>query len=961
MRTLAALTLFLTSTLHAAALVAFPDPWSFQIPKSVIILVTDQDLEALADPDRILNLATSARPESASLRQVCERARAQGQRTLILAFDHFFSQYRPGQEGKPRRLMPDMDGYVSRIAAISRFAQGYGLGLELSLLNPLELGRAYRAKTGESGVWMHYRKGLRDPKTGAFSVSLWQHRRWANNKGPIDIEDAGVRVFAFHETSVSGTAYRAVDPASIVEIKGAIAVETFEDSIAKGGDFRARRIRVHGRIPTAQPNLDRVLVVQQYRTPEMDYFSPHALPFLKELIGKYAAAGVRLNGLYSDEAHIQQDWSYFTHHDHGQLALRYVSPHLVHEFARRYGAQYEDFAKYLVYFAYGQEDFASGLSATAGVMHSFGSTPEAIRQTALFRARYYHLLQDGVVDLFVAAKRFAEEKMGHPLEARAHATWAQSPTIDNWDTGGQKSAPRYYEYTSNFVWSNTVHQSAAACSDYFKWGDFLTGNGNDHAEGGFLDRDYYGLALACSTGILNSVPYSYAAHWGMPAPLSRRRDALVDVYGASASAPFALAEDMQHRDVDVLMLYPLDLVAAEERFGSWMVQYGYANYVTPAKLLERGHLVGGAIEMAGRRFTTLAVTFEPFPSRQLLTFLKNFVSAGGRLVWSGPPPVLTFEGEPALAAWQDLFGVDYRPGAAEGLISPGKTVRFDGPLAGVAPQTILTGFLVDRVYPVTPRPGTVAVATVSRQIAGTTRGTATFLGFRPRDDQSASLGYETRTWFDVLSLLGAYPGAGNTELVSRTSPYLAARFPNGATAIAPHFRDYEEGFPGGFSRDEKQDAAYLQEHPLAPAPLRLRDFEVNGHTVTYEGAYAVAFRVDAQQRLVAFAGRNAHQIALNGRTTVFADRDVEEVAWAPVLAARRVPNGAVVQILARGNAELRIPAPGLTSAAIVYAEGSAPGTQGAKVPSRVEAGTLLLQLTPALSGRPLYVVEPVKP
>ena len=41
-----------------------------------------------------------------------------------------------------------------------------------------------------------------------------------------------------------------------------------------------------------------------------------------------------------------------------------------------------------------------------------------------------------------------------------------------------------------------------------------------------------------------------------------------------------MVQDMQHRDVDVLMLYPLDLVAVEERFGSWMTQYGYANYVT---------------------------------------------------------------------------------------------------------------------------------------------------------------------------------------------------------------------------------------------------------------------------------------------------------------------------------------------------------------------------------------------
>ena len=48
-----------------------------------------------------------------------------------------------------------------------------------------------------------------------------------------------------------------------------------------------------------------------------------------------AAAGVKLNGLYADEMHIQQDWAYFNHHDHGEFALRYVSPGLAKEYARR--------------------------------------------------------------------------------------------------------------------------------------------------------------------------------------------------------------------------------------------------------------------------------------------------------------------------------------------------------------------------------------------------------------------------------------------------------------------------------------------------------------------------------------------------------------------------------------------------------------------------------------------------
>jgi len=82
---------------YRAELVTYPGPWSFQLGKSSVILVADEELEALADPDKPINLSLGKAPRTESLRQVCERARAQGQRTLILAFDHFFSQYRLGQ------------------------------------------------------------------------------------------------------------------------------------------------------------------------------------------------------------------------------------------------------------------------------------------------------------------------------------------------------------------------------------------------------------------------------------------------------------------------------------------------------------------------------------------------------------------------------------------------------------------------------------------------------------------------------------------------------------------------------------------------------------------------------------------------------------------------------------------------------------------------------------------------
>ena len=949
---------------YRGELVSYPGAWSFQIGKSAVIFVSDKELEALADPDRVLNLTLTFEKQEASLRQVCERAQAAGHRTLILAFDHFFSQYRPGQEG-PRKYMPDMDAYVQRIAKISRFVAQYGLGLELSLLSPLEMGNAYMRQTGEAGVWMQYRKGVRDPRTGYFNVSLWRQLRWANNKGIISLKEAGIRVFAFKATPVGKTQYHAVDPRSIVEITDSFKV-TLAGKPAPTDDFV--RVTVSGKGHIELGDRDRVLVVQQYQTPEMDYFSPKALPFLTKLVDKYADAGIKLNALYSDEMHIQQNWIYHRHHDNGEFALRYVSPHLAKRFAELYGAEYADFAKYLLYFAYGQEDGANDLYAKERVIHVFGNTPEEIQKTALFRANYYHLLQEGVVDLFTSAKHHAENRYGYLLEARAHATWAESPTIDFWRTGRDAMYPHAYEYTSNFLWSNTVHQASSACYDYFKWGDFLTGNGNDHAECGYLDRNYVGLALACSIGILNEIPYAYAAHWGMPDAIARRRTSLVNTYGAAGSPLYGMVQEMQHRDIDVLMLYPLDLVAVEERFGSWMTQYGYANLITQQKLLERGKVIEGGIEIAGRHFSTLVLTFEPFPSPKLFSMIREMVASGGRVIWSAKPPLLSSEGKSVLKAWQEIFGVENTPEEAEGKIASGCMVTFEGALQGVSPQTILTDFLVDYAYPVRTQEGTTVLARCRGEIVGTEHkaqsgGRAIFLGFRPRDDQSASLGYVERHWFDILTALGAYSPTekidgmnDNTEYISRTTNYLACRFPNGAIALSRHLTHIEERWEGGFARNAKADTEYLKKFPPPSEEIHLENFAVNGQRVTYKGSQAVTFRLNAEGNLIAFAGSECQSITLNEKETVFADRVVNQIAWAPVAENRRVAQGALLQIMLYGEANLTLPAGDLPKRVGVFAEGKAPGSRGVRLTAEREQDVLRISVPKAQSGRWLYVV-----
>jgi hypothetical protein len=215
-------------------LIAFPGPWEFGLHRDGAILVRDEQLVQLTDPDQKVDLGATGQPNVRTWRGMCESAQRNGTKTILIAFDHFFAQYQEGQGGKPRALTPDRPEYVEQIAKLSKFAKDYGVGLELSVLSPLEIGSGYQAETGESGVWMHYRKGLRDPKSGAYDVQLWRQRKWVNNKGTINIEDAGVRVFAFKDSSIAGGAFQLVDPADIIELPQP-EVQVFDGEVFKSG------------------------------------------------------------------------------------------------------------------------------------------------------------------------------------------------------------------------------------------------------------------------------------------------------------------------------------------------------------------------------------------------------------------------------------------------------------------------------------------------------------------------------------------------------------------------------------------------------------------------------------------------------------------------------------------------------------------------------------------------------
>lgn len=415
------------------------------------------------------------------------------------------------------------------------------------------------------------------------------------------------------------------------------------------------------------------------------------------------------------------------------------------------------------------------------------------------------------------------------------------------------------------------------------------------------------------------------------------------------------------------MLYPLNLVAAEERFGSWMTQYGYANLISQEKLAALGQVRAGAIHLGGRKFTTLVVLFEPFPTERLLAMMRELVAQGGRLVWSGPPPLRTWEGADGRGPWQDLLGADFSPRTDGGLLVPGKTVAFEGPLATVPPQAVLTHFLVDRKHPLVPRAEATVAARIMNDVVGVHRthpggGQTLALGMRPRDDQSASLGQDVATWFHVLRALGAYAPTGafpdhndQTEHISRTGPHLACRFPNGAISIAPHLRHVREEWPGGFARNQAEDQAYLDRVPPPSERLDLADFRVHGRRVTYAGDGIVSFRTAADGRLEAFAGRNTTGITIDGVETRLTEQPLGQLAFGPVPQTQRIEGGAVFMILAQGTATVRVPAVGLPPRMALWTEGPKPGSRGTAVASRREGETLVFEAGDT-QGRWVYVV-----
>ncbi len=226
-----------------------------------------------------------------------------------------------------------------------------------------------------------------------------------------------------------------------------------------------------------------------------------------------------------------------------------------------------------------------------------------------------------------------------------------------------------------------------------------------------------------------------------------------------------------------------------------------------------------------------------------------------------------------------------------------------------------------------------------------------FFGFRPRDDQSKSLGYETRTLFEILNAAGAYPSSGkfavndNPSYVSRTTDYLATSFPNGATALVKHYRTHRENWEGGFSRNEEHDAEALELNPMPSARMELRGLKVNGHDVTYSGTMNMAFRTSDSGRLMAFNGCECTRVSIDGKEYVFSDAPVN-LAFSPV--EDDLTHFQVYAESAYSQQKIRIPLPEGALRAIVR-----DGQQ--KISSELSDGNLLIDMTSASSSRWLDV------
>jgi len=256
-----------------------------------------------------------------------------------------------------------------------------------------------------------------------------------------------------------------------------------------------------------------------------------------------------------------------------------------------------------------------------------------------------------------------------------------------------------------------------------------------------------------------------------------------------------------------------------------------------------------------------------FVSEKTVRLFAQFVLGGGTIVWSGVPALRGENGENMEGMFLDRFGLEAVQKVSVPMRAACCTVQFEGILKGVAPMEIRTDFLPDFVYPITPDCADV-VARIDGIPVGTIVshgvGRAVYLGFRPRDDQSKSLGTDVSTMFDILTALDAYsPDSLEARSRPESARYIMNRFPNGAVCVANHYRTFEERWYGSFFRDEARDEELLRGRALPPVEILLENEEILGRRVRYSGTDALTYREDCG-KLMAFAGDETDGIEIDG-------------------------------------------------------------------------------------------------
>lgn len=853
----------------------------FENEKQIDAILQSPDASLTVEDDRGYSMEKKAFHDNRrdtkgdTLRKRLEGFRNENAALVQVTYDFFFG-------GTKRTLFPESEKTIQVYKVIHDLAKEYGLDFSASVSNPLDLGDGYVKDHDEIGYSWHYHEGLIDP-LGNFSVKMSMQTQWSNNKGPVRLEIDRVLVYAFKEERFGDTAYFYVNPQEILDISSFGKLEIMgSEEISKRGNG-STPVRVMGRWEGARPGYNRCLAVLVYKTRELDYFAPGALDYMKGILDAHAKAGISYQGFYSDEMHIQFDWDSNVHFALTEVTTRYLTPNLARRFSAAYGGEFEDFGKYLVYFSYHQHDFCNE-ERDLPAQHILKPGAEGVYATWLFRKRYFEMLNDVVVRLCVDTKGYAEEKFHNPVDAHGHATWKESPTLDKnypemkWYSLRRDDLFSRYDYHGEYVASSSVIEAVAGCYDYFRWNDYFTGGGTDHGEHGYGDRNYYTQAFGASLAVLNEDGRGYAGGWGSPEEVLKRQTAVGRVFGNGTfrgAGRDQFVQNLETRLTDVLAVYPLDLFYSEERFGSWMVQYGYCNYITEQKLLEYAKVEqDGTIKIRNRSYRALVFLYQSFLSQRTLKLLEQFAQSGGRLLWMAVPPVGFWDGTGPLEGWQRLFGVKPQGEAAQALTAKGKRVRFI-PDIKTADMIIPTGMLPDFVYRFAAD-GANEIAWLDGKPVGFEKrcpngGRAVYLAFRARDDQSQSMGGDISTLFDILRYMGAYSEEGG-EIRSRpaSARLVTMRFPNGAVSITPHYRTFYERWDSLYGRDPKQDAEYLKGRVLPSLDLDLNRENLFGHTLTYKGSETLSYRLDEKGLLAGFSG-NENEITVDGKTYRFSD------------------------------------------------------------------------------------------